>query len=398
MPSGSITSSVLALPERFVPDRADGLTARFRLRVGSLTRDVVVVDKTCKVESASGKPDVTISTSPSAWLEIDAGRLSGVEAFAQRRLTMNGSIERALIFEPLFRRERAGAMRYAMEMVPVNGMRISAMVAGPENAEPLLLLHGLGATKASLLTIVPALARHHRVIAVDLPGYGASSKPRGRYDAPWFAEHMFSLLDELGIERVRVAGNSMGGRISQEMALMTPERVEAIALMCPATAFGHRPGLALVKVLRPELGVVAGYLPKSRIKATMRSLFANPARIEEAWYEAASNDFLKVWRSPRARLAFFTSARNIYLDEPYGETGFFTRLENLGCRALYIYGEQDPLITPAFGKKISSLVPEARVEVWDDCGHVPQLEHPERTAETILDFFGTVPAAAAAAG
>lgn len=387
MAPGSVIQSVNDLPHRFLPDRANGLDVRFRLRVGSLVRDVVVKCGFCTVEDPQGAPKVTISTSPATWLEIHSGSLSGVEAFAQRRLTMRGSIQRALLFEPLFERPDNGGMSYRVENVETEGARFSTFFAGPENGPPVLLLHGLGATKASVLTLVPHLARHYRVMAVDLPGFGASSKPRGRYDAPWFAQHVFNFMDALGISKTRLVGNSMGGRISQEMGLMDPSRVEAMALLSPATAFAVRPGLRIVRLLRPELGIAAGFMPRGRVQAVMKSLFAKPSRIESAWYEAATDDFLQTWKSPRARMAFFAAARNIYLDEPYGDQGMFTRLATLKPKALYVYGRQDVLITPHYAKKIQRTIPTARVELWDDCGHAPQLEHPERTAGVIEEFF-----------
>jgi pimeloyl-ACP methyl ester carboxylesterase len=119
----------------------------------------------------------------------------------------------------------------------------------------------------------------------------------------------------------------------------------------------------------------------------MRSLFADPSRIDEAWYEAAADDFLRTWRSPRARMAFFAALRHIYLEEPYGEKGMFTRLRSLETRSLYIYGRHDVLITPLFARKIARVVPGAQVELWDDSGHAPQLEHPLRTADAIEHFL-----------
>ncbi len=387
MAPGSVVSSVELLGERFDPKYADGLTARFRLKIGSLSRDVVVTDGACTVEPETGDPDVVISTSPATWQEIDAGRLSGIEAFADRRLTMRGSIQQALLFEPLFNRPREGGLRYHVEPVGVGSMKISTLVAGDPKAPPLVMLHGLGATKASMLTIVPAMAERYRVIVPDLPGFGTSSKPRGRYDAPWFAERMFAFMDAMKIRSGVLVGNSMGGRIAQEMGMTAPKRVEALALLCPATAFSYRPGLRLVRLLRPELGLAAGVLPRGRVQSVMRGIFAKPGRIESAWFEAATDDFLKTWRSPRARMAFFAALRNIYLDEPYGESGFFTRLAHMKPPAMYIYGTKDTLISPHFARKIEQVLPSADVQLWDDCGHAPQLEHPTKTVRTLMNFF-----------
>lgn len=358
----------------------------------------MVVDRgTCRVESARGKFDTEIKTSPAAWREMDAGRLSGIEAFAQKKLSLRGSIQKSLLFEPLFERPDAGALRFQVTDIKVGKTKVSTLITGSKDAPPLVLIHGLGASKASWLPIVPRLARDYRILAVDLPGFGASSKPRGRYDARWFADQMFGYLDAAGYERALIAGNSMGGRIAQEMAMHRPERVEAIACLCPATAFSHRPALWLTRFLRPELGSALALMPRAQLKGTIRSLFARPGRIDDSWYEAAVDDFLATWRSPRARMAFFAAARHLYLEEPNGERGFWARLSLMGTPAFYIYGRRDTVITHHFGSKVRRFVPDAHVEVWDDCGHVPQLEHSDRTADKLLAFFGEVTANGAAA-
>lgn len=375
------------LPERYRGDPEGRLRARFRLRIGSLVRDVAVTPDSCVVESPGGGVDATISTSPATWMELDSGRLSGIEAFAEGRLKLRGSIQKALLFETLFARPVPGPVTYEVRSVDTGRARLSTLTAGDPGRPPLVMLHGLGGTKASLLPIVSGLVGTRRVLAIDLPGFGESSKPRGPYDAPWFAEHVIDLLDHLGIERTDLLGNSMGGRIAQEVAMRYPDRVESIVCLCPATAFSYRPGLPIVKMLPPELGVVVGRLPRKRVLGTIEDLFAKPSRVDRSWFEAAADDFLQTWRSPRARMAFFAAVRNIYLEEPYGESGFWARLKEMRTRALYIFGERDVLITPRFGPKVARCLPSAQVEVWEDCGHVPQIEHPARTAEAILRFY-----------
>lgn len=389
MGQGPVIASIDSLPGRYVPDPAQPLDLRFRINVGRCSRDVVVTPQTCRVETPSGRPDAEICTSVPAWLEMDAGRLSGIEAFGEKKLTLRGSIQKALLFEPLFERPDGGGLRYSVERIMLGKVGLSTLVAGDPDAPPVVLVHGLGATKASMLPIVPHLARHHRVYALDLPGFGASSKPRGRYDARWFAGYVFAWMEELGLESAKFAGNSMGGRIIQEMAMTDAGAVEAIACLCPATAFSRRPALWLAKMLRPELGFAVNRIPRRRIISGLKDLFAEAERVHESWYEAATDDFLKTWKSPRARMAFFAAARQIYLEEPDGDAGFFSRLALLDVPAFYIYGRQDVLITPHFGHKIGDVLPAAQVEVWEDCGHAPQVEHPQRVADKLLGFFGS---------
>jgi pimeloyl-ACP methyl ester carboxylesterase len=389
MARGSDTALRLGeLPARFVGGVA--VSGRWRLSIGRCKpRDVVVVDGRCRVEPAQGTPDVEIITDSTTWAEIDEGRSSGIEAFEQNRLWVRGSIQRALEFEPLFDRASAGGLRYEIRDVEVGGRAINVLLAGDEAADPLLLIHGLAATKSSWLTIVPELARTHRVMVVDLPGFGYSAKPRARYDAAFFAREMFRFLDALEIDDTFVAGNSMGGWITMEMAMGAPERVRAIACLCPASAFFRRPGVRLVRLIRPELAAAGVFLPRARVKAALKQLFADSGCLDERWYDAAVDEFFTMWKMPRFRIAVAAAARRIYLEEPSGEKGFWARLGALQTPALYIYGGRDVLISSRFAATVTSSLPHAHVEVWDDCGHVPQIEFPERTTQRVLDFFAT---------
>ena len=381
-----VAASIEGLPARY--RGGDSISARFRLQVGRIKRDVIVTPAECTVVKSNGvAPNAEIITDPETWQQMDAGKMSGIEAFVAKKLKIRGSIEKSLQFETLFERPDAGAVTYSIRDVCVPGASISSLIAGPEKAPPVVLIHGLGATKASWLTVVPALARRHRVVAIDLPGFGASSKPLGSYKPKWFAGYVVDLMDSLGFESALLAGNSMGGRVSMELAMSHPDRVDGIACLCPAAAFSHRPALLLAKIMRPELGMFAGRLPRKRVKEGLKQLFADASCVDENWYDAAIDDFLDVWKSPRARIAFFKSLRNIYLDEPEGERGFWHRLSFMETPALFIYGRRDNLITHRFGHKMRKHLPNATVKVWNDCGHVPQIEFPERTSRAITKFF-----------
>lgn len=391
MAGDGIRALIEGLPRRFATDGAEHLEGRWRLHVGrAFPRDVVVRDGSCSVGEPSGRPDAEIFAPSDVWRMMYEGKLSGIEAFANGDLNVRGSIERAMRFESMFERPDAGGLEYSIEMVPVGRARISTLFAGDPAAEPLVLMHGLGATKSSWLTVVPDLARDYRVIAVDLPGFGASSKPRARYDAEFLASSMIEFLDVLGYDAAMFAGNSMGGRVAMETAMLEPERAKAIACLCPAAAFSRRPALWLVKLARPELGFFSPRIPRAQIISGLRQLFADPDALQQDWYEAASDDFRLSWRSPRSRMAFFAAARNIYLDEPFGDSGFWARLRLMETPSLFIYGAKDVLITHRFGDRVRRELPSAEVEVWDDCGHVPQIEHPSRAADRLLGFFGKV--------
>lgn len=384
------------LPGRYNPTHTKVRPTRFHIVVGDESRDVVVDSSGCRVEESSGDFDVEIQTDAKTWRRMFNGQVSGIEAFADGNIEIRGSIDKSLLFEDMFDRPDAGGFRYSLERVSLGGRAISTLIAGDEAAPPLVLIHGLGASKASWLPVVPALAEQHRVYAIDLPGFGSSSKPRGKYTADWLAEHVFRFMDMVDLDSTFVAGNSLGGRVTMEMAMMEPERVRGIACLCPASAFSYRPGLPIVKLLRPEMGFVVARLPRTYIRDQLKQLFCDPGRIHEDWYDAAIDDFLGRWKTVRGRLAFFAALRNIYLDEPDGETGFWARLTEVKVPSLFIYGRRDVLITHNFSRRIRKHLPSAKVQVWNDCGHVPQLEHPERTVDEMTKFFASVGDAAKA--
>jgi pimeloyl-ACP methyl ester carboxylesterase len=109
--------------------------------------------------------------------------------------------------------------------------------AGPRDAPPVVLLHGLGATSASFLPTIRDLSADHRVIALDLPGFGESGKPLRPLRPAFFARHVVAMLDELRIRHAHLVGNSMGGRVALEVALRYPYRVSRLALLCPSMAW-----------------------------------------------------------------------------------------------------------------------------------------------------------------
>jgi pimeloyl-ACP methyl ester carboxylesterase len=256
----------------------------------------------------------------------------------------------------------------------------------------VILLHGLGATNASMLPSLHDLAKSYRVIAPDLPGFGESAKPLRAYHAGFFAKWLRSLLDVLEVDRARLIGNSMGGRIAIETALRFPERVDRLVLLAPAVAFRKlRQFVPLVRVMRPELGAVPMLVPRASVLRATEQLFSRRSRIDRVWFQAAADEFLRVFSSPRGRVAFFSAAREIYLDEPFGEKGFWERLRRLSPPALFMWGDRDMLVPAGFARHVEECVPRARSIVLEDCGHVPQFEQPELTHRLVRDFFETKP-------
>jgi pimeloyl-ACP methyl ester carboxylesterase len=196
-------------------------------------------------------------------------------------------------------------------------------------------------------------------------------------------------MDELGIARADLIGNSMGGRVAIEVGLEAPQRLGGIVLLAPSPAFiKRRQFVRLVRFLRPELALIPVYVPRSRVVAGIKRMFSRPERLAETWYQAAADEFVRIFNTPRGRIAFFSAARQIYLEEPWGDTGFWERLPGLTVPSLFVWGERDLLVPAAFGPHVEKALPAARSVVLEDCGHVPQYELPDETHELIRGFLG----------
>ncbi len=389
-----IEAAFRSLPDRYLG--ADpGFDATFHIRLADVGHqwEVRATPHGARVRKGgtSRQPDVTIGTDSETWLRLREGELSGIEAFSQRLLYARGNLDLAVAFEGLFRLPNGREPRQRVHDVRVGRRRISTLTLG--EGRDMLLIHGLGATKASFFETAAILARRYRVHAIDLPGFGSSDKPlTAPYDAPWFARHVLGWMDALEIERAHVVGNSLGGRVAIEVGLAAPERVTGLGLLCPAVAFVKRGLHPIVRLLRPELGILPHRFARGTVERQLMDLFADPSVLDPSVADIVVDEFQRIYGSAGARLAFLSSARNVYLDTPFGDKGFYPRLSELSRPALFVWSSHDRLIPPGFSRHVSEWLPAAEQIVIDACGHAPQVERPEQTAGLLQRFFARVEA------
>jgi pimeloyl-ACP methyl ester carboxylesterase len=389
---------------RSMPDRYLGADPEFdatyhvRLRDVGHSWEVRATPQAVRVRKGltRRRPDVTLTTDAATWLALREGEMSGLEAYQQRKLSVRGNLDLSIAFEGLFRLPNGRPPLQRVHDVKVGRHCVSSLIMGSGERE-VLLLHGLGGTRASFFDTAATLSRTYRVHALDFPGFGSSSKPAsGRYNARWFANIVLGYLDAQGIDRAHVVGNSMGGRVAIEMGLLAPERVSALGLLCPAVAFVRRDFQPLVRLLRPELGFLPHTIARSMVRNQFWSLFSDRDLVDPSVADVVVDEFRRIYASPAARYAFHASARNIYLEKPFGRDGFYPRLAHLEPPALFVWTSHDKLIPSGFGRHVSRWLPSAEQMVIDSCGHVPQVERPEQTNGLLARFFAQVEALGAA--
>ena len=250
----------------------------------------------------------------------------------------------------------------------------------------VLLIHGLGGSAENWQPNIDALAEKYRVYVLDLPGFGRSDKPVVPYSVPYFAGFLPEFLALQGIERVTLVGNSMGGAIAVQVACSRPDMVDKLVLV-DAAGFGTKANIAFRLVSIPFLGE---RLIRSSRKATqnvLRTLFHDPSLVTEEMIDFA----LEIAGRPGYRESFLTTVRSVLSFR--GAKGTFVQstldsAHRLRCPTLVVWGRQDKLLPIQDAHIAASVIPNAKLELLDACGHCPQLEHPEAFNSTVLRFLG----------
>jgi pimeloyl-ACP methyl ester carboxylesterase len=369
--------------------------ARVRLRItdaasptSSSEHDVAFEGDRAFLVECSGRPDAVISADEQTWERVLADVRGGLEAFHAGRLTVRRDLHLGIGFLAATAPAGAGGPGLQFAQIPTAAGEISINEAGAGPAA--ILIHGLGATKVSMLPTLAALAAEgRRAIALDLPGFGDSDKPiRAAYHAPYFARSVVALMDALGIERADFVGNSLGGRVTLELGLRFPERTGRLGLLAPSLAWlRERPWALLLRLVSPQLGLLQP-APRPLVEVIVRAIAGSDGSGGSGgqWTAAGVDEFLRSYLTPRGRAAFYAAARNIYLEPPHGPRGLWTRLPGLRAPSLFVWGRRDMLVPIGFEAHVRAALPAAE-HLELDCGHVPQLERPAETHRALARFL-----------
>lgn len=256
-------------------------------------------------------------------------------------------------------------------------VRVVDVGAGPT----IVLVHGLGGSWQNWAANVCGLAQRHRVIALDLPGFGASEPYAGTVSMGQYVATLVELLDDLGVEQATFVGNSMGGLLTIETAVRHPDRVEAAVLVCsggmPLTSVRHRlitiPQVRLInRLLRLNLSRWAVRRSR-RVRLLLGGrVFHDSSSIQPELLNAA----LAGLSAPGFVAAAVAGAEyDARISGP-----------DVGCPTLVIWGADDPLLPVSMGRELHRLIVDSTFEVWEQTGHCPMLEHPRRFDDRVAAF------------
>ena len=249
-----------------------------------------------------------------------------------------------------------------------------------------VLIHGLGGFAESWRHNVPELARHGRVIALDLPGSGRSGKPRRAYTLEFLAQALDRLLHTLGVDRVHLVGHSLGGAVAARYTLDHPGRVERLALLGAAVpGFDLRPSWVYRTLSLPGLGEILSRLITRGICTTaLARCFDRPDPDEIRFF--VDHEFAARSCS-EGRAAYLSLLRSVTDDFTVGADVYRAALSQLGRGVLVVHGLQDRVIPLAHARQVAEGLGVAQPRWLDRCGHFPQIEHAEVVNTYLRDFL-----------
>jgi len=272
------------------------------------------------------------------------------------------------------------------EFIEVKGQLVHLRDEGPRNdPAPLLLIHGTGDSLHTWEGWTQALKGQRRVIRFDLPGFGLTGPFTGQYapddyrDAT-LARFTLDLMDQLKLQQVVIAGNSLGGEVAWRVAAAAPQRVEKLILVDSA-GYDFRSqavpiGFLLAQV--PVLNKLGEYLlPRAAVEASLRAVYAHQDRVTpelvERFYE------LTLREGNRRALGL----RMRQLDRGADAA----QIATLRLPTLILWGQQDKLIPPDSAQRFAHDIPGSQLVMLDGLGHVPQEEDPAASVAPVKSFL-----------
>ena len=272
-----------------------------------------------------------------------------------------------------------------LKKVETGGTSINYVdVGSPGLHEPVVLVHGLGGQWQNWLENIPRLAQERRVLALDLPGFGLTPEPAdGEISISGYGRCVDAFCEQLGLGKVAVVGNSMGGFISAEVAIQFPERVSRLALVSAA-------GISSADALqRPILtiGRLASAIATNSA-ARHRMLAARPISRHASLALVARHP--RLMKPDLAYEGFFKGTGKPGFDGALRaclDYDFRDRLPDVKVPTLIVWGEKDSIIPVRDANEFERLIPDSRKLVMRDTGHIPMAERPQAFNDVLTEFL-----------
>lgn len=267
--------------------------------------------------------------------------------------------------------------------VLVEGMQVHLRDEGRrDDAVPVVLLHGTSASLHTWEGWLPALKSEHRVISLDLPGFGLTGPMAdGDYHMSRYVQFLTAVLDRLGVQKAVLVGNSFGGRLAWEMAVAHPGRVEKLVLVdaagypTPSVSMPIGFRIAQIPVLNKVMEVT---LPRSMVESSVRNVYGNPDKV--------SSELVDRYYDLTLRAGNRAALVERFRQAPSGDG--FKAIATLTLPTLILWGGSDRLIPPDNAEHFHRDIAGSQLVVLPGLGHVPHEEDPAATVAVVQRFIG----------
>lgn len=262
------------------------------------------------------------------------------------------------------------------DFIEVQGVKIHFRIEG--EGYPLVLVHGTFASLHCYDGWTEILRSHYQIIRMDLPGFGLTGpKPDNKYGIELFADFLEEFLDKLKVKECALAGNSLGGWLSWEFALKYPDRVSKLILIDSAGYINdNNYPLPFVIAQTPVLRNVFNYVPKAVVRRFVRQVFYDQTKVTDELVDR----YFDLFHREGNKEAFVRIANSYFVQNTHN-------LVNLKIPVLVMWGDHDNWLSVKHAEKFKRDLLNCKTIIYDQVGHVPMEEIPERTALDVLDFL-----------
>lgn len=264
--------------------------------------------------------------------------------------------------------------------VDANGIRTRYISSGSPNKPLLLLIHGTGGHAEAYSRNFAAHGEHFWTVAIDLIGHGWTDKPQEGYEIPDYGAHVLAVMSALGRDKAHISGESLGGWVAAWLALHHPEKVDRLVLNTAGGWTAHPKVMEQIKRLSME--ATRDPTPE-RIRSRLEFLMHDISKVNDDLVETrraiyAQPGYPDVMEKILCLQDMETRRRHMFSDQ---------ESRTIAARTLVLWTSHDPTASPEEGQRIAELIPDARYEVMNGCGHWPQFEDPAKFNQIHLGFL-----------
>mgnify|MGYP006299848815 FL=1 len=254
-----------------------------------------------------------------------------------------------------------------------------------ERGPRIVLIHGIGGFAENWRFNIENLAGHFKVYAVDLVGFGKSGKPKAPYTYDYFARFIKEFIDVMEIDKAVLIGHSLGGGIAMRFALMFPGRVEKLVLVDSA-GLGKEISKIFKLISLPGFGELVTRPDRTRTLKMYKNLVYDRSLLSEEMVDLG----FSFSSSPGAQQAFLKTARgtvNIFGFKRKAINPIRRNLHRIEVPVLVLWGERDAIIPVRHAYIAKDGIPDAELEVFENCGHIPMIECPDEFNTAVVKFL-----------